>query len=200
MRTISSLVAASVALSLGSVAAADGGAPGLAPVAVQVDAPTYTTRSYAFDLLKADALALALIAVSGDAPAVGGLGVATLVLGAPIQHLRRGHADKAALSLLARTALPLAGLAIGLSVGPADLSGASASCRSIDGGGCGGGSPRDEISVIGGVLGFVGASIAGLVLDYKVLARERVALRAETWSPLVAASGDAVTVGLTGGF
>jgi hypothetical protein len=124
-----------------------------APTFVQQDQVETKTTKYGLEVFAADAASWAVLiaAGSGDSEGLATIGAFGMVLGGPVVHLARGNTSGAGYSLLARTALPVGGVLLGL-----------AACDGSDGYECLG------TAFLGGMTGYGSA----LVIDWFFLAEK----------------------------
>jgi hypothetical protein len=162
--------------------------PSLVPVPREV--------SYALETLAADGLAAALVggALLLDGPFagafLGGPGIVTYALGAPVVHFAKGHHATSVVSLGMRIGAPYLGAMLGNLIGPKDriICDIGEDC------------PEPKDSTLGRAVGIGVGALAAIVFDARYLARKRVLRWVPPVAPTASYTRTGFTLGLTGAF
>lgn len=169
--------------------------PGLTPEVAPATTDEPAVKSYWYQTLAADGLAITFVALAanghgGDSDSLAKLGIGTYLLGAPLIHVSKGRPGRALGSLAMRVGLPFVGALIGSALEP------TYKCYD-EYDDCGPDGVSGEV-VLGAVLGVVGASL----IDATVLAKGDApkAKAQPTWTPTARATHGGVALGLTGTF
>ncbi len=169
--------------------------PGLTPATEPAPVEQPGTKSYWYQTLGADSVALVFMvaAVSNNGEPTLTLGLGTYLLGAPIIHAAHGRPGRALASVTMRVGLPFVGAMIGAALEPKPNCGPNVDyyeCGDDEG-------PSGEV-ILGALLGVVGAS----VIDATVMADgDAPTVKPQrTLAPTARATHGGVALGLSGTF
>lgn len=165
MRSVLTLLLASLLLTLSTSPAAAGGPPGLvAPESpAQVRVERYGTQVLLADVAWIGGMALvSKLDSDGEGDGISSLLGLGYFVAAPAVHYAKGNSDGALKSLGARTLLPIGGAVLGMAI----VAGTEDEASDDEG---------TDVAMIGGMfLGATAGMISALILDYTVFAKKTV--------------------------